>query len=136
VPDEIPVPILSEMPDPPPFLLPVAVDEWHRTGTALIRIGVLCELDLPTFAAFCQSYARWVQAEGLLAKYAAADPDEGGLTSRGSHGQVMAQPLVRISRQAAKQMMDFAVQLGLTITCRSRLASSTPVRRKFAGLLA
>jgi P27 family predicted phage terminase small subunit len=128
IPDEMPAPLLSEMPPPPSFLLPEAIAEWHRTGNDLIRAGTLSTLDLPSFAAYCQAWGRFCQAEQMLT--------QSGYIVSGSHGQPMAQPLIRIARAAAQQMIDVASQFGLTIAARSRIASVVARSPgKFDGLL-
>lgn len=41
---------------------------WRRVVPGAIRSGLLTVVDLPTFEAFCQSYARWREAEALTGK--------------------------------------------------------------------
>ena len=47
------------MPDCPKWLLPEAKEEWKRLCQKLSEMGVLTEIDMAAFAAYCQSYARW-----------------------------------------------------------------------------
>jgi len=48
----------------------------------------------------------------------------------------MAQPLIRIARAAAQQMVELATQFGLTVAARSRIASvAARSPGKFDGLL-
>ena len=51
------------MPDCPKWLLPEAKKEWERLCVKLSEIGVLTEIDMAAFAAYCQSYARWKEAQ-------------------------------------------------------------------------
>ena len=51
------------MPDCPKWLLPEAKEEWKRLCQKLSEMGVLTEIDLAAFAAYCQSFARWKQAQ-------------------------------------------------------------------------
>src|SRR5437773_5149088 len=53
--------------DPPDFLLPQALAEWRRLTPELVRLGFLTPLDRAVFAAYCQSYGNWLQAETALA---------------------------------------------------------------------
>jgi phage terminase small subunit len=55
-------------PSPPPFLNDDALQEWHRLIDILFKTGVMTETDRAAFAAYCQSYGRWVQAERQIAK--------------------------------------------------------------------
>ena len=50
------------MPDCPKWLLPEAKEEWKRLCQKLSEMGVLTEIDMAAFAAYCQSYARWKEA--------------------------------------------------------------------------
>ncbi len=51
------------MPDCPKWLLPEAKEEWKRLCQKLSEMGVLTEIDMAAFAAYCQSYARWKEAQ-------------------------------------------------------------------------
>ena len=81
------------MPDCPDWLLPEAKTEWERLCEKLSQMGVLTEIDMAAFAAYCQSFARWketqeqtipssltssvlkdlVRLSGILLKYGRAD---------------------------------------------------------------
>ena len=43
----------------PAWLLPEARAEWKRICGKLSEMGVLTEIDMAAFAAYCQSFARW-----------------------------------------------------------------------------
>ena len=51
------------MPDCPEWLLPEAKKEWERLADLMNQMGVLTEVDMAAFAAYCQSYARWKEAQ-------------------------------------------------------------------------
>ena len=51
------------MPDCPKWLLSEAKKEWERLCVKLSEIGVLTEIDMAAFAAYCQSFARWKEAQ-------------------------------------------------------------------------
>lgn len=50
-------------PSCPMWLLPEARKEWRRLSKNLSQLGVLTEIDMVAFAAYCQSYARWKEAQ-------------------------------------------------------------------------
>jgi P27 family predicted phage terminase small subunit len=129
--------VSPEIPSPPEFLSPIAKDEWWRIAGELRRLQLLTPLDVGVFSVYCQSHANWIEAERELAKAAAADPQTGGLLVKGSHGQLMANPLLRVVSAAAGRMMDAATQLGLTPASRSRISIYEPPdgTGKFSGLL-
>jgi P27 family predicted phage terminase small subunit len=129
--------ISTEVPAPPEFLTPAAKDEWWRIAAELHRCKLLTPLDVGVFAVYCQSYADWVEAKQELAKAAAAEPETHGLLVKGSHDQLMANPLLRVITSCASRMMDAATQLGLTPASRSRIYISEPPdgNGKFSGFL-
>ena len=51
------------MPECPEWLLPEAKREWERLADLMNQMGVLTEVDMAAFAAYCQSYARWKEAQ-------------------------------------------------------------------------
>ena len=50
----------------PKHLAPVARTEWRRVARSLHAMGVLTPIDRAALAAYCQSYAKWVEAETKL----------------------------------------------------------------------
>lgn len=50
------------IPSCPGWLLPEAKKEWKRLADLMNQMGVLTEVDMAAFAAYCQSYARYSQA--------------------------------------------------------------------------
>lgn len=46
----------TALPDPPPYLAAVALEEWHRVASWLHKIGLLSEVDRAALAA--QAYGR------------------------------------------------------------------------------
>lgn len=51
------------MPTCPDWLMPEAKKEWERLAELMNQMGVLTEVDMAAFAAYCQSYARWKEAQ-------------------------------------------------------------------------
>jgi P27 family predicted phage terminase small subunit len=72
--------------------------------------------DVVPLAAYCASYSRWRTAEEALARTG------GELIIRTRTG-VRQNPLVRIARAAADQMLSCAAQLGMSPAARSRIAA-------------
>ena len=60
------------IPDCPKWLLPEAKEEWKRLCQKLSEMGVLTEIDMAAFAAYCQSYARWKEAQEHIDKLSSA----------------------------------------------------------------
>ena len=49
----------KKAPSCPKWLDKEARKEWHRLAKKMEAIGILTEVDMAAFAAYCQSYARW-----------------------------------------------------------------------------
>jgi P27 family predicted phage terminase small subunit len=128
-------------PDPPEFLTEDAQNEWCRVVPELLALGLLTVLDVMPLAAYCDAYSRWMSAERALARMKAGDAHFSGLMIKGSAGSPMANPLVKIARCAAADMVHFAGEFGMTPVARSRLAAGVGGQpptgpSKFGDLLA
>jgi P27 family predicted phage terminase small subunit len=128
----------EKLPEPPAFLSEDAVNEWWRVVPELRALGLLTVLDVQPLAAYCVAYAQWIAAEQALAQMAAGDPRFNGLMITGSTGSLLANPLVKISRNAAADMLRFAAEFGMTPRARSYLDAAGRLSgpSKFDGLLA
>ena len=103
----------------------------------LHHLGLLTVVDVTSFAAYCQSYGHWREAQEALAKMAANDPVNRGLLVDTKDGK-RRNPLVKIAADAANDMVRHATQFGFTPVARSRLhaSDSSAVASKFEGLIA
>jgi phage terminase small subunit len=113
-----------------------AADAMQRRSAN--RLGLLTEVDAMCFAAYCQAFSRWAQAERLLTEMAERDPETGGLVVKTLAGASMANVLLSVARNAARDMMKFGEPYGVTPLTRTRVASSISgaPSSKFDGLLA
>jgi P27 family predicted phage terminase small subunit len=120
----------TELPPAPELLDEIGAAEWRRTGSELLRLRLLSVLDLAVLEAYCDAYSRWRAARAVLATST--------LTVKGSHGNPVANPLIRVSEVAAKNMLRSAAELGCTPTARTRLARGgwRDGDGEFSGLLA
>ena len=109
----------NEEPNCPTWLLPEVKREWRRLSNKLNLMGVLTEADRATFAAYCQAYARWWEANKHIEK-------EGSVfyTPKGYQQQ---SPWVGIANTNHKLMMQAAAEFGLTPSARSRLVAGTDI---------
>jgi P27 family predicted phage terminase small subunit len=76
-------------------------------------------------------------AERVIATMAEKDQITGGLTIKTTNGNAIQNPLVGTSNTAARDMLRFASEFGLTPVARARLALSVvaPQKSKFDGLV-
>lgn len=124
-------------PEAPAHLGKAAREEWDRQVQTLHACGVITTADVSALAAYCQLYGRWVEAEKLLAKhrdFAAynGDPNEGFLVST-PNGASMQHPLVGVANTAARDMMRYAAELGMTPSARSRVQKAPKAKGKEPG---
>ena len=109
----------GEVPDRPDWLLPEAAKEWVRLSPELIRLRVLTSADWGQFAAYCQNFARWVEAEQFMKEhgdtYVSRD-DKGAVKGMGPV------PQFGIAQKCLEKMHKFAVEFGLTPSSRARMA--------------
>jgi P27 family predicted phage terminase small subunit len=97
-----------------------------KPATALYKIGLLSGVDRAALAAYCQAYARWVQAERAIAEMAKRDQLTGGLMIKTTNGNAIQNPLVGTANKAATDMVRFAAEFGMTPSARSRINVTPP----------
>jgi len=118
----------KKLPSCPGWLEKEAKKEWRRLCKALDEMGILKDVDMVVFADYCQSYARWRQAEEFLS--------ERGLFYITPSGYPQQFPQVQIALNYSKQMIQHAKEMGLTPAARSRLiAGSEGARDEMDELL-
>jgi len=100
----------------PSWLLPEAKKEWKRLAASLEAMGVLTIADLTAFAGYCQSYARWREAEEFITQH--------GSIFKTPSGYVQQVPQVSIAQQNLKIMQSFCTEFGLTAACRARIIAA------------
>jgi P27 family predicted phage terminase small subunit len=123
--------ILPKCPEPPDWLHEYAKAEWWRTAPQLHVLGLLSSVDGACLAAYCHSYAMWREASEELARI-----DKGLLIK--TDGKLYRNPLIKVIRDAAADMVRYAGEFGLTPVARTRLAQGIHQQApsKFDGLLA
>lgn len=100
----------------PDWLEEEAKAEWARMGQILEDMGILSEIDTTAFAGYCQSYARWKEAEEFLTQH--------GSIIRTPNGYLQQVPQVSIAQTNLKIMLKFCEQFGLTPSARSRIVAN------------
>lgn len=116
---------LTELTPPPDWLEPYAKEEWLERGPELLKLGLLDRTNLTSFAAYCQSFARWRGAEEFLTNNKTSVmvlKNEDGKTIR----YVQALPQVTIAQQEKKAMRAFASEFGLTPNSLAALKLERP----------
>lgn len=97
----------------PQHLKEKARAEWKRVAPTLERLGVLTNLDRAVLAAYCTSYADYVEAVEHL--------ERGKVIIKSPDGGQYQNPWVAVKRRATEQMLKCAGELGLTPSSRGRV---------------
>lgn len=92
-------------PKAPTWLSREAKAEWSRVVPGLTRLDLLKEEDRAVLAAYCETWATFVQASRVVAAE--------GLTIEAKQGK-LPHPAVGIARAAGRELRAFAGQFGLS----------------------
>jgi P27 family predicted phage terminase small subunit len=130
---ELPAPVDSGVPVAPEFLDAYAIEEWNRLAAGLHALGLLFESDTAAFAVYCSAISLWRRTQEALAK---KTPDE-RLIEIEPTGRKVRQPLLRISNDAAADVIRYAGEFGLTAMARTRMSMqvSQKPKGKFGDLI-
>ncbi|TCS82424.1 P27 family predicted phage terminase small subunit [Muricomes intestini] len=110
------------IPTCPEWLLTEAKTEWERLTAVMDQMGVLTEVDRAAFAAYCQSYTRWKEAQEHI--------DSEWSTFETDKGYQQQAPWVGIANTNQKLMMQAASEFGLTHSARSRIVAGSTKNRE------
>jgi P27 family predicted phage terminase small subunit len=108
----------AKLPPCPPHLAGEARKEWYRMGRRLLSYGLMSELDRGGLAIYCQAWARWVEAEGQLAKF--------GTVVVPPSGFPVQSPYLAIANKAMEQMTRILVEFGMSPSARSKVTVRPP----------
>ncbi|SDO28991.1 phage terminase, small subunit, putative, P27 family [Lutimaribacter pacificus] len=104
---------VGALPRCPDHLSDAAKKEWRRLATPLHRAGLLSLADRAALAAYCQAWARWVEAEEKLA----GTPT----LLKTPSGYVQQSPWLTVANKQLELMGRYMTELGLTPVARTRL---------------
>lgn len=120
-------PVPGELETPPAHLPADARDFWTATVPRLVSAGIVDRVDIPALEMLATQYARAVQARRVVA-------EEGHFT-RGSMGQIIEHPALKIERNATKAFQSLSEQFGITPVARVRLGKAELERQSLADAL-
>jgi P27 family predicted phage terminase small subunit len=107
--------------DPPSFLTELAQAKYHEVAPMLHRNRLLTEADTDTLAVYCQTWARYVEAETRL--------QTEGATTRAASGYEQVSPWVTIAKNCRADLLKLGDRLGLNPSARGRIAVERPETR-------
>jgi len=102
--------------EPPAYLNGAALEEWQRIAPILHRLGLMTEIDAGALATYCQTFARWREAEDKIA----AD----GMVTVDRFGFPHLSPYVSIAQKSVTQLKALLCEFGMTPSARSRVRAS------------
>lgn len=94
------------LPEPPDHLTPEGRAEWDRLAPELHAVGLLSGRYRAAFALYCQTYARVVEAERVLAKQ--------GAVLRSKQNTQMKNTWLTILRDERDALIKLCAEFGLT----------------------
>jgi len=111
----------------PKDLSKAAAKEWRSILPQLRLLGVLSQIDSKALAAYCHSFARWMEAEREVERLGIV-VEEPILMLGEPTGYVRYKknPAVTISESAMKLMKSFLIEFGMTPSSRSRVRIEKP----------
>lgn len=104
------------IPSCPPHLKAEAKKEWRRVTKHLKQLGIIAHIDRGALAAYCQAWARWVEAEERLAESQDIVKTKGG--------NVIQNPYLAVANRAQEQMVKIAAEFGMTPSSRTRVSTA------------
>lgn len=116
--DDEPAPPVVGSPDPPAGLSGEAREEWTRRAPQLLAVGLLTEVDVPAFTAYCTAWGRMIDAEAKL-------KTTGEVVATPS-GYPIVNPYRSIANKALSQCQQFWSEFGMMPSSRSRVGSKRP----------
>jgi P27 family predicted phage terminase small subunit len=101
------------LPEPPADLLGDALEEWHRSGEILERLGLLTESDVRAFESYCRAWGRYKDAERAIATE--------GTVIKAPSGYPVQNPQLGISNKELAKCMAFWSEFGMMPASRTRV---------------
>lgn len=100
----------------PEWLSAQAAAHWPAVAPQLESAGVLTSMDATALAMYCEAFARWQNANEVVAKT--------GLVVPGQKGTLTQNPAIHIANVAFDQMRKMLIEFGMTPSSRSRVSKA------------
>lgn len=102
----------------PDWLSPEASKHWPAVAKQLHDAGLLTAIDVTALALYCESFARWKDANARIVKY--------GTVVKSPNGYPIQSPYLAIANKAQEQMTKLLAEFGMTPSSRSRCVATKP----------
>lgn len=110
----------------PEWLMEDAKEEWYRLAAVMNKMGILSEVDQSAFAVYCQTWARWKEAQEHI--------DNEGSTFETDSGQIKRNPWVAIANEWQAKLLSVCGEFGLTPSSRSRIVAANSKETEADGM--
>jgi len=117
--------ILSDI-DAPENLTGAEVKIWHGLIPRLQKVGIFTMTDIDSVIMYCVEYARYIDCHVKLKK-------QGLLIEK--NGNKVANPLLKISNEAIKNVMRLSIEFGMTPAARTRVAAAPKEKKSVDGMI-
>jgi P27 family predicted phage terminase small subunit len=97
----------------PGHLNAAAKREWRRLAPAMEIKGLLTDVDVAAFAAYCLLYSRWAEAEKQIQKT--------GLVVKSASGEPIRNPYLIVAERSLAELRKYETDLGFNPSARSRI---------------
>ena len=104
------------IPDCPDHLSDMAKVHWHDVAGKLLAAKILTVIDGDALTMYCETYARWVDANDHIKKF--------GMVVKAPSGYPCQSPYLSISNKAFEQMKSILVEFGMTPSSRTKIATA------------
>jgi P27 family predicted phage terminase small subunit len=137
--DNEPVPE-EGVPDMPQGLSPAAEQEWHRIVPILKKMRVLTVAYGAALAGYCQTYARWLEAEADIAENGSIIEEPIIRRRRGEDDEVVGckrkkNPAVAIANESLKMLRSFLSDFGLSPASLSKVTENAEQEQELDDIL-
>ena len=122
------------MPDAPAHLDDDGKSEWYRICEGLHYMGILSEDDRNALAAYCSSYSLWAQSWRAIKGMQKEGVLGSGLMIKTTNGNMIQNPLVGTANSAARDMVKYAAEFGLTPAARAKISMNPQGPQKKKGI--
>lgn len=100
--------------EPPYPLDDMARREWDRIAPQLDKLGLLTVADSVALYMYCRAFARYHEAERIVA--------EEGILIPGYRGSMVKNPAAQIARDAFADLLRICTEFGMTPSSRGRMS--------------
>lgn len=109
----------------PDWLTDDAKEEWERLASVMNKMGILSEVDQSAFAVYCQTWARWKEAQEHITAEGSTYETEAG---------VKKNPWVAIANEWQAKLLSVCGEFGLTPSSRSRIVAANSKETEADGM--